>query len=38
MTLANMDGEESFDPSYLGHAEEVAQERICDDELLIIRG
>lgn len=35
-TLANMEGEESFDPSFLGQAEEVVQERISDDELLII--
>ncbi|KAK3799968.1 hypothetical protein RRG08_002382 [Elysia crispata] len=38
MTLANMEGEESFEPAYLGHAEEVVQERICDDELIIIKG
>lgn len=35
-TLANMEGEESFDPAFLGAAEEVMQERISDDELLII--
>ena len=38
MTLANMEGEESFEPSFLGNAEEVATERICDDELIIIKG
>ncbi|RUS88137.1 hypothetical protein EGW08_004099 [Elysia chlorotica] len=38
MTLANMEGEESFEPAYLGHAEEVVQERICDDELIIVKG
>lgn len=38
MTLANMEGEESFEPSYLGQADEVVQERICDDELIIIKG
>ncbi|KAL3888194.1 hypothetical protein ACJMK2_000617 [Sinanodonta woodiana] len=38
MTLANLEGEESFDASMLGHAEEVVQERICDDELLLIKG
>jgi len=38
MTLANMEGEESFEPSYLGHADEVVQERICDDELILIKG
>ena len=38
MTLANMEGEESFEPAYLGHAEEVVQDRICDDELIIVKG
>jgi T-complex protein 1 subunit alpha len=38
LSLANMDGEESFDASFLGEAEEVAQERVCDDELILIRG
>ena len=32
-----MDGEESFDPSALGFAESVSQERVADDELIIIR-
>lgn len=36
-TLANLEGEESFDSSMLGHAEEVLQERVCDDELLLIK-
>jgi len=34
-TLANLEGEESFDPSYLGNAEEVSQIRVSDDELVI---
>jgi len=38
MTLANMEGEESFDPSALGEAEMVIQERVADDELIIIKG
>ena len=38
VTLANLDGEESYDASMLGHAEEVVEERICDDELLLIKG
>merc|ERR1712136_327543 len=38
LSLANMEGEESYDPSMLGYAEEVAQERICDDELILIKG
>lgn len=33
-----MEGEESFDPSLLGFAEEVVQERISDDELILIKG
>jgi len=37
-TLANLDGEETFDPCMLGNAEEVVQERISDDELLLIKG
>lgn len=37
-TLANLEGEETFEPSYLGQAEEVVQDRICDDELILIKG
>lgn len=37
-TLANLEGEESFEASYLGTAEEVVQERISDDELILIKG
>ena len=37
-SLANLEGEESFDPSYLGLAEEVVQERISDDELILVKG
>lgn len=36
MTLANMEGEETFDASMLGQAEEVFVDRVCDDELLIV--
>uniref|UniRef100_A0AC35UFY5 T-complex protein 1 subunit alpha n=1 Tax=Rhabditophanes sp. KR3021 TaxID=114890 RepID=A0AC35UFY5_9BILA len=36
-SLATLEGDEQFDASLLGHAEEVAQERISDDELIIIR-
>ncbi|UJR10660.1 hypothetical protein I4U23_014855 [Adineta vaga] len=36
--LANMQGEESVDASVIGSAAEVVQERICDDELILIRG
>ena len=37
-SLANVEGEESFEPSYLGEAAEVSQERISDDELILIKG
>jgi T-complex protein 1 subunit alpha len=37
-SLANLEGDESFDPSFLGTAEEVIQERISDDECILIRG
>jgi T-complex protein 1 subunit alpha len=37
-TLANLDGEETFESSFLGHAENVAQERFGDDECIVIRG
>jgi len=33
-----MGGEESFEASFLGEAQEVAQERISDDELILIKG
>merc|ERR1711911_145607 len=37
-SMANLEGEESFEASAIGEAAEVAQERICDDELIIIKG
>ena len=37
-SLANVEGEESFEVSYLGEAAEVSQERISDDELILIKG
>ncbi|KAI7684857.1 hypothetical protein SSS_03213 [Sarcoptes scabiei] len=36
--LINMDGEETFEASMLGEAEEVIQERVADDELILIKG
>eukprot|EP01113_Clastostelium_recurvatum_P014113 TRINITY_DN1763_c0_g1_i1.p1 TRINITY_DN1763_c0_g1~~TRINITY_DN1763_c0_g1_i1.p1 ORF type:complete len:545 (+),score=156.24 TRINITY_DN1763_c0_g1_i1:646-2280(+) len=36
-TLANLEGDESFDSSNLGTADEVEQIRIADDECIIIR-
>uniref|UniRef100_A0A646QDL5 T-complex protein 1 subunit alpha n=1 Tax=Hemiscolopendra marginata TaxID=943146 RepID=A0A646QDL5_9MYRI len=38
MTLANLEGGESFDSTMLGEAEEVSQERVCDEELILIKG
>jgi len=37
-TLGDLEGSESFDPATLGFADHVAQERIADDELIIIKG
>ncbi|KAI9006929.1 chaperonin Cpn60/TCP-1 family [Hyaloraphidium curvatum] len=37
-TLANLEGEETFEASLLGHADEVCQERISDDECILIKG
>ena len=36
--MINLDCEEVFESSWLGQAEEVVQERICDDELVLIKG
>ncbi|KAG5450457.1 T-complex protein 1 subunit alpha [Clonorchis sinensis] len=38
VSMSDMEGEEVFDAQKLGKASEVAQERICDDELIILRG
>jgi T-complex protein 1 subunit alpha len=37
-SLANLDGDETFEASSLGFADEVVQERISDDELILIKG
>ena len=37
-TLTNLEGEETFEVAYLGSAEEVVQERISDDELILVKG
>ncbi|TKA75975.1 T-complex protein 1 subunit alpha [Friedmanniomyces simplex] len=37
-TLADMNGDEVFDPKNLGQAEEVVQERISDDECILVKG
>ena len=36
-SLANIEGEESFEATLLGEAETVAQTRISDDELILIK-
>jgi len=38
ITLADMEGNESFTPEMLGTADEVLEERICDDDHIVIRG
>ena len=38
VSLSNMEGEETFDVSLLGQADIVVQERICDDEMILIKG
>lgn len=37
LSLADMDGEETFDPAWLGSADEVIEERVADDEILLIK-
>ncbi|KAI2650025.1 T-complex protein 1 subunit alpha [Labeo rohita] len=36
-SLSNLEGEETYEASMLGQAEEVVQERVCDDELILIK-
>ena len=38
LNMSNLEGEEVFESSYLGQADEVVQERISDDELIFIKG
>lgn len=38
LTLADMEGEETFDPATLGEASEVSEERVGDGELIYIKG
>eukprot|EP00931_Biecheleriopsis_adriatica_P057478 TRINITY_DN340_c0_g1_i1.p1 TRINITY_DN340_c0_g1~~TRINITY_DN340_c0_g1_i1.p1 ORF type:complete len:560 (-),score=168.28 TRINITY_DN340_c0_g1_i1:91-1731(-) len=38
LTLANMEGEESFDSSYVGSAEEVVEQRVGDNDFVFIKG
>ncbi|KAK6162570.1 hypothetical protein DH2020_002411 [Rehmannia glutinosa] len=37
-TFADMEGEETFDPSLLGYADEVVEECIADDDVIMIKG
>lgn len=37
-TFADMEGEETFDSSFLGYADEVVEERISDDDVIMIKG
>ena len=37
-SLANLEGDETFEPSLLGLAEEVVLERISDEEVILIKG
>lgn len=37
-TLSDENGDEKYDPSYLGFASEVVQEKISDDECILVKG
>ncbi|KAF6164084.1 hypothetical protein GIB67_017668 [Kingdonia uniflora] len=37
-TFADMEGDETFDASFLGSANEVIEERISDDDVILIKG
>lgn len=38
ITFADMEGGETFDASLLGNAEEVTEERVSDDDVILIKG
>merc|ERR1719163_1766484 len=38
LTLATIEGDEAFDKAYLGHAEEVVEERVGDNEFIFLKG
>jgi hypothetical protein len=38
MTLADMEGNETFDPANLGSAEAVVEETVGDNDMVMIRG
>lgn len=37
-TFADMEGEETFDSSFLGQADEVVEERIAADDVIMVKG
>ncbi|KAL2862763.1 chaperonin-containing T-complex alpha subunit TCP1 [Aspergillus lucknowensis] len=37
-TLSDLNGDEKYEASYLGHADEVVQDRISDDECILVKG
>jgi T-complex protein 1 subunit alpha len=37
-SLSDLNGDEKFEPSFLGHADEVVQQRISDDECILVKG
>mmetsp|Transcript_49405 Transcript_49405/g.105165 ORF Transcript_49405/g.105165 Transcript_49405/m.105165 type:complete len:547 (+) Transcript_49405:94-1734(+) len=38
LTMATMDGDEEFDPKYLGGADEVVEKRVGDNDFIFIKG
>jgi len=38
LTMATMEGDEAFDPAFLGYADEVVEERIGDNDFIFIKG
>jgi len=38
LTMANMEGDEEFDPIFLGEAEEFSQISVSDQEMIVIKG
>ena len=38
LTMGNMEGEEDFEPSFLGEAEDLSQVSISDNEMIMIKG
>eukprot|EP00299_Pterocystis_sp_00344_P014201 c7022_g1_i1.p1 GENE.c7022_g1_i1~~c7022_g1_i1.p1 ORF type:complete len:553 (+),score=135.96 c7022_g1_i1:45-1661(+) len=38
LSLATIEGDESFDPEYLGTADKISEVRVADDEMIVIEG